>query len=74
MIVSSILGKRIYVQSYNTTLEVKSVKRKAARNQALKNNFTPTESLPDAEFAEINDDQDPMKGANRNSKQGKQGK
>ncbi|PGT82372.1 MULTISPECIES: hypothetical protein [Bacillaceae] len=50
------------------------MKRKAFRNQATKNNFTPTESLPDTEFAEINDDQDLMKGANRNSKQGKQGK
>jgi hypothetical protein len=50
------------------------MKRKATRNQAIKNNFTPTESLPDTEFAEINDDHDPMKGANRNSKKGKQGK
>ncbi|KKI93937.1 stage 0 sporulation regulatory protein [Bacillus sp. SA1-12] len=50
------------------------MKRKAARNQAIKHNFTPTESLPDSEVAEINDDQDQMKGANRNSKKGKQGK
>ncbi|MDQ0229465.1 hypothetical protein [Metabacillus malikii] len=50
------------------------MKRKAARNQAIKHNFTPTESLPESEAYEINDDQDPMKGANRNSKKGKQGK
>lgn len=49
------------------------MKRKVARNQAVKSNFTPTESLPEGEAAEINDDQDPMKGANRNSKKGKQG-
>ncbi|WP_099092772.1 hypothetical protein [Bacillus weihaiensis] len=49
------------------------MKRKVARNQATKNNFTPTESMPSGEKFEINDDQDPMKGANRNSKQGKQG-
>lgn len=50
------------------------MKRKAARNQAIKHNFTPTESLPKGEAREINDDQDPMKGANRNSKKGMQGK
>jgi len=53
---------------------VRRLKRKAFRNQALKHNNTPTESLPDVEFAEINDDKNPMKGANRNSKHGKQGK
>lgn len=55
-------------------IEVRRLKRKAFRNQAVKHNNTPTESLPDVEFAEINDDKNPMKGANRNSKHGKQGK
>ncbi|MDQ0223691.1 hypothetical protein [Metabacillus niabensis] len=50
------------------------MKRKVARNQALTHNNTPTESLPEGEAYEINDDQDPMKGANRNSKKGQQGK
>ncbi|MFY4776812.1 hypothetical protein [Metabacillus sp. RGM 3146] len=49
------------------------MKRKAARNQAYKNNFTPTESLPDSEFAAEYSHEKSKKAANRNSKHGMQG-
>ncbi|MFC0273526.1 hypothetical protein ACFFIX_19220 [Metabacillus herbersteinensis] len=50
------------------------MKRKVAKNQAEKHTKTPTESLPDAEFAAEFNHENPMKAANRNSKKGKQGK
>ncbi|UAL53875.1 MULTISPECIES: hypothetical protein [Metabacillus] len=52
------------------------MKRKAARDQALKNNFTPKESLPDTEFAAESaySQENPAKGANRNSKNGSKGR
>ncbi|WP_243291736.1 hypothetical protein [Bacillus sp. FJAT-47783] len=50
------------------------MKRKVAHEQARKNNFTPKESLPDTEFSATYDIEDPMKGANRNSKKGSKGK
>jgi hypothetical protein len=43
------------------------MKRKAKRDGALTNNQTPKESLPDSEFAA---EEEPIKGANRNSKKG----
>ncbi len=50
-------------------------KRKAFRNAASKNNNTPTESMPDTEFStDYAAGENPMKGANRNSKQGRAGK
>ncbi|MDQ0162283.1 hypothetical protein [Bacillus alveayuensis] len=50
------------------------MKRKVARKQATKHNFTPTESLPDTEFSASYDSENPIKGANRNSKKGNKGK
>ncbi|MBD1380347.1 hypothetical protein [Metabacillus arenae] len=50
------------------------MKRKVAKDQARNNNFTPKESLPDTEFSAEYDAENPMKGANRNSKHGRQGK
>ncbi|MCD7036180.1 hypothetical protein LRR81_18210 [Metabacillus sp. GX 13764] len=50
------------------------MKRKASKNQAIKNNFTPKESLPDAEFAAGFNKEDLHRAANRNSKHGKQGR
>jgi hypothetical protein len=47
------------------------LKRKQAYNQAEKTSKTPTESLPEKEFSASYTDEDPMKGANRNSKKGK---
>jgi len=46
------------------------MKRKVKYDAARKSNFTPTESLPDTEFSAEADYEDPMKGANRNSKKG----
>ena len=43
------------------------LKRRAKRDGALTNNQTPKESLPDSEFAA---EEEPIKGANRNSKKG----
>lgn len=43
-------------------------KRKAKRDAALKNNFTPTESMAGTELKD--DIENPMKGFNRNSKKG----
>ncbi|WP_456275780.1 hypothetical protein [Bacillus sp. AK128] len=47
-------------------------KRKVKFDAALKNNNTPTESLPDTEFAQEAVEEQAMKGANRNSKRGLQ--
>ncbi|MGG2066564.1 MULTISPECIES: hypothetical protein [unclassified Bacillus (in: firmicutes)] len=47
------------------------VKRKVSRNAAARNNQTPKESLPDAEFAVEYENEDVAKYANRNSKKGK---
>ncbi|MCM3734783.1 hypothetical protein M3215_02840 [Bacillus cytotoxicus] len=47
------------------------VKRKVSRNAAAKNNQTPKESLPDAEFAVEYENESSAKYANRNSKKGK---
>ncbi|MRG86288.1 hypothetical protein [Salinibacillus xinjiangensis] len=49
-------------------------KRKTAYKAAKQNNKTPTESQPDMEFAAEYTDENVMKGANRNSKKGRQGK
>ncbi|MFD1735514.1 hypothetical protein ACFSCX_02955 [Bacillus salitolerans] len=48
-------------------------KRKVKFDAARKSNFTPTESLPDTEFAQEAVEEEAMKGANRNSKKGYQG-
>ncbi|QHS23640.1 hypothetical protein GWK91_12045 [Virgibacillus sp. MSP4-1] len=49
-------------------------KRKTAYDAAKKTNQTPAESTPDMEFSAEYTDEDPMKGFNRNSKQGRKGK
>ncbi|MBB6453862.1 hypothetical protein HNQ94_002313 [Salirhabdus euzebyi] len=49
-------------------------KRKTAYDAAKQNNKTPTESTPDMEFAAEYTDENMKKGANRNSKRGRQGK
>ncbi|WP_204166738.1 hypothetical protein [Bacillus sp. CGMCC 1.16541] len=49
-------------------------KRKVAHDAATTNNNTPTESLPDTEFSVEYGGEDAIKGANRNSKKGRQGK
>ncbi|WLR43113.1 hypothetical protein LC087_02585 [Bacillus carboniphilus] len=49
------------------------MKRKVQYNQAQKNNTTPKESKSDTEFSSTYDQENPMKGANRNSKAGSQG-
>ncbi|MEH7226169.1 hypothetical protein [Bacillus sp. JJ1566] len=46
------------------------MKRKVKFDAAKKNNFTPKESMPDTEFSAEADYENPMKGANRNSKKG----
>ncbi len=46
------------------------MKRKVEFDAAKKNNFTPKESMPDTEFSAEADSENPMKGANRNSKKG----
>lgn len=49
-------------------------KRKVAHDAAKNNNKTPKESLPDTEFSAAYDKEDMIRGANRNSKHGRQGK
>ncbi|WP_096154956.1 MULTISPECIES: hypothetical protein [Bacillus] len=49
-------------------------KRKVAFDAANNNNKTPKESLPDTEFSVEYEGEDKIKGANRNSKKGRQGK
>lgn len=49
-------------------------KRKVAHDAAKNNNKTPKESLPDTEFSAAYDKEDMIRGANRNSKKGRQGK
>lgn len=53
---------------------VMMAKRKVAHDAAKKNNFTPKESLPDTEFSVEYGGEDAIKGANRNSKQGRKGR
>ncbi|MCD5323123.1 MULTISPECIES: hypothetical protein [Pontibacillus] len=49
-------------------------KRKVARDAALKNNSTPTESMTNVELTdETKSQEDMQRGANRNSKHGLQG-
>ena len=51
------------------------MKRKAEMNAVNKLSKTPKKNLQETEFsAEFTNGEDPMKGANRNSKRGKQGK
>ncbi len=47
-----------------------NMKRKVKFDAARKSNFTPKESMPDTEFSAEADFENPMKGANRNSKKG----
>jgi hypothetical protein len=49
-------------------------KRKVAHDAAVNNNKTPKESLPDTEFSAAYEKEDMIRGANRNSKKGRQGK
>ncbi|KMJ58243.1 stage 0 sporulation regulatory protein [Bacillus sp. LL01] len=49
-------------------------KRKVAHDAAQNNNKTPKESLPDTEFSAEYQQEDMIRGANRNSKKGRQGK
>ncbi|MGD6775804.1 hypothetical protein ACQCT3_12770 [Sutcliffiella horikoshii] len=49
-------------------------KRKVAHDAAKNNNKTPKESLPDTEFSAEYQKEDMIRGANRNSKHGRQGK
>ncbi|WP_169891181.1 hypothetical protein [Litchfieldia alkalitelluris] len=46
------------------------MKRKVKKDAARKTAFTPTESLPDTEFSAEATAEEPIKGANRNSKKG----
>ena len=51
------------------------MKRKAEMNAVNKLSKTPKKNLQETEFsAEFTNGENPMKGANRNSKHGKQGK
>ncbi|WP_335870205.1 hypothetical protein [Bacillus sp. 2205SS5-2] len=51
------------------------VKRKAAKDAAVKNNKTPKENLMETEFSsEFAQGEDVAKAANRNSKKGRQGR
>ncbi|ASB89917.1 hypothetical protein CHH92_02950 [Bacillus sonorensis] len=50
-----------------------SMKRKVAKNEAALNNKTPTESMHDHQYMTQFDAENGDRGANRNSKQGKQG-
>ncbi len=53
----------------------KMVKRKAAKDAAVKNNKTPKENLMETEFSsEFAQGEDVAKAANRNSKKGRQGR
>ncbi|MFS0654380.1 hypothetical protein [Bacillus sp. 179-C3.3 HS] len=49
------------------------MKRKAAKNEALTNNMTPTESMAHDQGKTQYDEQSLDRQANRNSHQGKQG-
>lgn len=50
-------------------------KRKAEYDAALKNNKTPRKNLNETEFsAEFARGENPLKGANRNSKHGREGR
>lgn len=50
------------------------MKRKVKFDAAKNNNKTPTESLPDTEFAaQYAGEEDMIRGANRNLKKGRQG-
>ncbi|MBU8787187.1 MULTISPECIES: hypothetical protein [Bacillus] len=49
------------------------MKRKVARNEAALNNKTPAESMHDHQYITQFDAENGDRGANRNSKQGKQG-
>lgn len=49
------------------------MKRKAAKNEALTNNMTPTESMAHDQGQTQFDEQSEDRQANRNSHQGKQG-
>ncbi|MFC3883354.1 hypothetical protein ACFOU2_07395 [Bacillus songklensis] len=49
-------------------------KRKVKNDAARNTNFTPTESMPNARYSEEFGEENVMKGANRNSKKGRQGK
>ncbi|KKB33594.1 hypothetical protein [Bacillus thermotolerans] len=50
-------------------------KRKAEKNAALKHAKTPKRNIAETEFSpEFAGGEDPMKGANRNSKQGRKGR
>ncbi|MEH7393351.1 hypothetical protein [Bacillus sp. JJ1474] len=50
-------------------------KRKAEFDAALKHTKTPKKNLEESEFsAEFSQGENPMKGANRNSKQGRKGR
>lgn len=50
-------------------------KRKAERNAVEKHSKTPKENIAESDFtAEFAAGEDPMKGANRNSKRGRTGK
>ncbi|MDA1475802.1 hypothetical protein [Bacillus changyiensis] len=49
------------------------MKRKAARNEAAVNNKTPVESMDDHQYMTQFDAENGDRGANRNSKNGKQG-
>ncbi|WP_212976139.1 hypothetical protein [Bacillus sp. J14TS2] len=51
------------------------VKRKATRNAVEKYAKTPTKNIEESDFtAEFATEEDPSKGANRNSKYGKKGR
>ena len=47
-----------------------NMKRKVKFDAAGKSNMTPKESMPDTEFSAEADYENPMRGANRNSKKG----
>ena len=49
------------------------MKRKVARNEAALNNKTPAESMHDYQYMTQYDAENGDRGANRNSKHGKQG-
>jgi hypothetical protein len=50
-------------------------KRKAEHDAALKHTKTPKKNIAETEFsAEFVNDENPMKGANRNSKKGRKGR
>lgn len=57
----------------NKTKGMSCMKRKVARNEAALNNKTPAESMHDHQYITQFDAENGDRGANRNSKQGKQG-